>query len=128
MEKIGQIAALAVISAIAATVIRKQLPDLALVLALCGVAGILAMGVEMLSPIRQLMDTLAEKAELSPALVAPVVKTVGIGLLTRICAELCRDARESGLATAAEMAGTITALWTALPLFEAVLGTALELF
>lgn len=122
MEKIGQVAAAAVIAALASVVIKKQAPELALVLVLCGVTGIFLLTVGLFDPIRQLMDTLAEKAALSPAAVAPVIKTVGIGLMSRLAAELCRDAKESGLAAAVEMAGSVLALWVALPLFEAVLG------
>lgn len=121
MEKIGQVAAAAVIAALASAVIKKQAPELALALVLCGVTGIFLLTVGLFDPIRQLMDTLAEKAALSPAAVAPVIKTVGIGLMSRLAAELCRDAKESGLAAAVEMAGSVLALWVALPLFEAVL-------
>lgn len=121
MEKIGQVAAAAVIAALASAVIKKQAPELALVLVLCGVTGIFLLTVGLFDPIRQLMDTLAEKAALSPAAVAPVIKTVGIGLMSRLAAELCRDAKESGLAAAVEMAGSVLALWVALPLFETVL-------
>lgn len=127
MEKLGQIAAFAVVSALAATVLKKQVPDLALVLALCGVTGIFMLVMGFLTPIRQLMDTLADKASLAPAVVAPVIKTVGIGLLTKLSSALCRDAKESGIATAVEMAGGVMSLWVALPLFKAVLGSILEL-
>lgn len=127
MEKVGQIAALAAVSALAAAVLKKQSPDIALVITLCGMTAILTLAAGALTPVRQLMDTLAEKAELSPAVVAPVLKTVGIGLLSRLSAELCRDAKEGGLATAVELAGTIFALWVTLPLFETVLGTVLDL-
>lgn len=127
MEKLGQVAALAMVSVLAATVIKKQAPDVALVLTLCGMAAILALIMDFLTPIRQLMDTLTDKAGLSPAVVAPVIKTVGIGLLSRLTAELCRDAKENALAATVEMAGAAMALWVAVPLFEAVLSSILEL-
>lgn len=127
MDKLGQAAALAVVCALCTAVIKKQAPELALTLALAGVAGIFLLVGPFLRPIRALMDTLADKAELSPAVLASVVKVIGLGLLSRVSAGLCRDAGESGLAAAVETAGGILALWVTLPLFEAVLGIVLEL-
>ena len=43
--------------------------------------------------VRALMDELGEAAGLSPAVLAPVLKTVGIAILTHISAEVCRDAK-----------------------------------
>ncbi len=122
-----QVAALAVVSALAASVIKKQVPDLALALTLCGVTLVLAMGMRAFAPARQLMGELAERAGLSAAALAPVMKTVGIALLTRITAELCRDAKESGLASAVEITGSACAILVCLPLLESVLGLILEL-
>ena len=60
-------------------------------------------------------------AGLSPAVLAPVVKTSGIAILTRLAAELCRDAGESGIAAFVETAGAACALCAAVPLLETVL-------
>lgn len=127
METATQVAALAVIGAVCATVVKKQVPDLALVLSLCAAALVLTLGLTALGPIRTLMDTLAQRSGLSAAVLAPVLKTLGISILCRISSELCRDAGEGGLAVAVEVAGGISALLVCLPLFEAVLGLVLDL-
>lgn len=127
MGVMGQIAAAAVAGAVCAAVVKKQAPDIALVVTLCAVALILSAAASVLEPVRELMDTLGEQAGLSAAVLAPVVKTVGIALLTRVCAELCRDANESGIAAAVEIAGGGCALLVCLPLFHAVLELILEL-
>ena len=51
------------------------------------------------------------------------LKTVGIAILTHISAEVCRDAKESGIAAFVETAGAAVALCVALPLLRAVLDT-----
>lgn len=127
MELVTRVVALAVVCALCAAVIKKQTPDVALVLTLCGVTLILSLAMSAFAPIRELMDALAEQAGLSAAVLAPVVKTVGISLLTRVTSELCRDAQESGLASAVEFAGGACALLVCLPLFEAVLQLVLDL-
>lgn len=127
METVTQVAALAVISAICAAVVKKQLPDMALILTLGGVTLILLLALAAFRPIRELLDVLADRAGLSPAVLAPVIKTVGVALLTRVSAELCRDAKENGLASAVEIAGGACALLVCLPLFEAVVQMILDL-
>lgn len=127
MDTITQIVALGVVGAVCATVVKKQTPDMALVLTVCAAALVLALAVGVLRPVRALLDELAQRAGLSAAVLGPVLKTVGAALLTRVTAELCRDAGESGIASAVEIAGGACALVICLPLFEAVVQLILEL-
>ncbi len=127
METITQVVALGAIGAVCATVVKRQTPDMALVLTVCAVALVLCVGIEALRPVRTLLDALAQRAGLSAAVLGPVLKTVGAALLTRVTAELCRDAGESGIASAVEIAGGACALVICLPLFEAVVQLMLEL-
>lgn len=127
MEPVTQVVALGIVAALCAAVVKKQTPDMALVLTLCAVALILSCALGALGPVRALMDTLAQRAGLSAAVLSPVVKTVGVALLTRVAAELCRDGGEGGIAAAVEVAGAGCALVICLPLFEAVAQLILEL-
>lgn len=115
------------IGAVCAAVVKKQSPDMALVLTICAVTLILALSMAAFRPIRALMDVLAQRAGLSAAVLSPVIKTVGVALLTRVTAELCRDAKEGGIASAVEIAGGACALLICLPLFEAVVQLILDL-
>ena len=94
-----------------------------LVLSLAAGALVLTMALGAVESVRALMDELGEAAGLSPAVLAPVLKTVGIAILTHISAEVCRDAKESGIAAFVETAGAAVALCVALPLLRAVLDT-----
>lgn len=127
VETIGQITALALVAALCAVVVKKQAPDVGLVLALCGVAIILGLTAGLITPVRALLDELGERAGVSPAVLALILKTVGIAILTRTTSELCRDAQEGGLASAVEIAGGACALAVCLPLIEAVLQLVLDL-
>ncbi len=94
-----------------------------MVLSLAAGMALLALALGALEGVRDLMDTLTETAGLSPAVLAPVIKTVGIAILTRVTAEVCRDAGEGGIAAFTETAGAATALFVAAPLLRAVLET-----
>ena len=102
-------------------VVKKNVAELGMVLALCAGAIILSCSLGALEGVKELMDTLADTAGLSPAVLAPVVKTVGIAVLTRVSAELCRDAKEGGIAAFVETAGAAAALLVSLPLLKTVL-------
>ena len=127
MLDIGKVTAFAVIAALCAVTVRKQAQELAMVLILAAVTGILISCIGLFGAIRDLLDRLIEATGLSPAVAAPVIKTVGISVLTRFGSEVCKDAREGGLATAVEIAGTAAALCLAAPLLQMVLDLITEL-
>lgn len=127
MEGILKVAAIAVVGAICTVVVKKNVQELGVVLALAAGVIILSFSLGAIEGVRSLMDTLSDTAGLSPAVLAPVVKTVGIAIVTRISAEICRDSKESGIAAFVETAGSAMALFVALPLLQAVLATVTQL-
>ena len=101
-------------------VIKKNSPELGLVLALSIALLVVGLGMELISTILDFVEVLQDAAGLSPALLAPVVKTVGIGIITRIAADICKDAGQGAIASTVELAGTVAALYIALPLMQTV--------
>lgn len=127
MESVVKIAAVAVIAALCAVSVKKQVPELGLALGLVAGALILSFSFPALKSVTQLMKNLADAAGLSPAVLTPVIKTVGIAIITKLTAEVCRDAKEGGIAAFIETAGAAGALLVCLPLMEAVLSTVTQL-
>ena len=123
MESVVRLAAAAVAAALCAVVVKQHAREVGAVLALAAGALLLGAALGAIEEVRALADELGELIGLSPAVLAPVLKTVGIAILTRIAAELCRDAGEGGIAAAAETAGAAADVLTALPLLRAVLST-----
>ena len=127
MELVAQTAAVCVVAALLALVLKRSTPETALVLTMAAVA---AAGVALAQPLEELVRFLRETGQrsgMSQTLFYPLYKTVGIALVVRVGASLCRDAGESALAAAVEMAGAICALVVSLPLLEAVLSLLMEL-
>lgn len=123
MSDIIKVAAAAVAAAVCAVVVRKQAPELGLVLAACAGAVLLLYCSGALRAVVELMDKLMEAGGISPQAVGPVIKTAGIAIVTKLSADFCRDAKEGGLASAVELAGAALALVTVLPLMTAVVET-----
>ena len=120
MMEMGKIAAFAVTAALCGVVIRKQTPELSMLLILLGAALIFSQSIGAITQVKTMMEQLRRLAGLSPAVVTPVIKTVGVAILTRFAAEICKDAGEGGLAACVETAGAAVALLLAIPLLQTV--------
>ena len=120
MEAMAKLAAVGVTAVVLSAVLKKNTPELALLLALAAGLWMLALAAEGLGAAVALMEELADQAGLSEALLEPVVKTVALSILTKLTVEICRSAGEGGVAAFVETAGTALALMAALPLVRAV--------
>ena len=119
MEGAVKLAAVAVTAAVLSGVLRKNTPELALLLTLAAAAAVL---LALAEPVRELMTFLTELGErsgVSKELFVPLYKTVGIALVVKVGGELCRDAGEGAMAGLVEMAGAFAAILVSLPLFRA---------
>lgn len=121
MSQVLQLSAVAVIGALCAMNLRRQVPELAVVLAMVTGVLLLTAAFGAMEQVKDFFAQLTQLAGLAPEVLMPMVKTVGIAILTRLTAELCRDAGEGGIAAFAEVAGGVAALCVALPLAQAVL-------
>ncbi len=121
MENIVKISAIAISAVLCASVLKKQVPEIALVLSLLAGAIIMFVTLPALKSIRQLVELLSELADLSPAVLTPVIKTTGIAIITKVTVEICKDAKENGLSAFVEISGCAGALLVCLPLLEIVL-------
>ena len=121
------VAAAAVTAALCGAVVRRGAPEVAVVLSLAAGAWVLLLSCSALWETAAYARELAELAGLDATVVSPVLKTVGISLMTRLTAEICRGAGEGGVAAAVETAGTLLALAVALPLAREVVSALWEL-
>ncbi len=121
MELLIKAAALGVAGAVLAMLLRKNAPELALTLSIAVCLLAAGMAMEMFAQLRQIVELARERTGLSPAVVGPVLKCVGIGVVTRLAAELCRDAGQGAVSSAVELCGACCAMVTAIPLLRAML-------
>ena len=121
MDQIFPIAAVALIGSLSALFLKREVKELSLLLSIVTSVILLSLvtagALEILSLLRQL----AETAESSDALLAPMLKVLGIEVVTNLVANICRDAGEGGVASAVELTGAICALYTSIPVIQAVL-------
>lgn len=120
MGAMAKLAAVGVTAVVLSAVLRKNTPELALLLALAAGLWMLAQAAAGLGAAVAQMRELAGQAGVSEVLLEPVLKTVALSILTKLTAEICRSAGEGGVAAFVETAGAALALLAALPLVRAV--------
>lgn len=121
MRELIQVSVIGVVSVVLASLLKKNNKELAVLLtiAACVLVGIFV--VRLAEPVLEFLITLRNLAGIEKELMAPLLKTVGIGLLTQLCSSVCVDAGESAIGKLIELCGSILAIYTALPLLEAVI-------
>ena len=83
--------------------------------------AIAALALELLKPVLDFMRMVQERAGLSESVMAPVIKTMAIGLLAETGKNICEDAGEKTIGSALEFSAGIAALYVMLPLLQSVL-------
>lgn len=103
------------------TLLKKRDGELAVVLsvAACAVIGVIVF--ELAEPLITFLEKLRNLSGMDKELMEPVLKVLGIGLLTQVSASVCTDAGQSAIAKLIEVSGGLLSVYVALPLLEAVL-------
>ena len=127
MNVLFKAAVTGVAGSLIALLLKRSAPELGFSLsaAITVLAAVLA--AEIISGLSELTELLRDQTGLSPAVVSPVMKCVGIGIVTRLSSDLCRDAGQSAASSAVELCGAACAMVTALPLIRSLLQLVTEL-
>lgn len=121
MEQMLRIAAAAVCTLLVCLLLRKTNPELAALLSMAAVAVILMAAISMSEGLREMKALLQERFGLNETMLLPVFKCVAAAIVTRLTADLCKDASQTAAASAVELAGTLCALGLVLPLVMTML-------
>lgn len=126
--EIGRIIALGLVGTTFAVLLKKESPQLALLLA--SVTGILIFFAVCgyLEGLLCVLRETAEKAGVGSGYFAVVLKVIGIAYLTQFGAQLCTDAGETAIGSKIELAGKILMLAAAMPVLTALLDMVMNLF
>lgn len=116
-----KIAAVAMAGTVFGLVIKKNSPEMALMLSISLAMVALYLAFDTIKGVTDFITSLAEAAQISPAVLTIVFKTIGISIITKLSADVCRDAGQSSVASGVELAGAFSALYISLPLFKTVM-------
>lgn len=121
MDIMLKCAAIALMSTVMCLLIKRTNPEMSMLLSAGAIVVILTAAMGFARSITELAAMVKTMSDDSDVMIVPVLKCVGIGAVTKISAELCRDASQSSAAAAVDMAGTLCAIGVSMPLIVSML-------
>ena len=120
-QNLLQIIVLGILAVVFATVLKKYAPDLSILLSMGATVVIGILFLRLFQPVLAFLEELRELTGLEPALLEPVLKCLGISLLSQICINVCTDAGQNAIGKMIQISACILCLYISLPLFRGVL-------
>ena len=118
--EIWQIVGLALIVTVICVVLKQIRPEIALQLSILAGASIFIVILSKIKVVVDLLQTLADQANISSYYLLIVLKIVGVAYLAEFGAQICRDAGEGALATKIELAAKVGVIVLAIPIIVAI--------
>ncbi|AET66700.1 stage III sporulation protein AD [Desulfosporosinus orientis DSM 765] len=118
--EIWQIVGLALIVTVFAVVLKQIRPEVALQLSILAGTSIFILILSKIKVIVDLLQTLADQANISSYYLLIILKIVGVAYLAEFGAQICRDAGEGALASKIELAAKVGVIILAIPIIVAI--------
>lgn len=125
--EIFQLIGIALITAVAALVLKGTKPELALAVTIAGSVILLLFAFEILRGSLSLFSDIANATGISSSLVKIILKMIGIGYLVEFASGILCDFGQNGLADKLTFCGKILVLVLSVPIIENVLRLILKL-
>ncbi|HVJ48909.1 stage III sporulation protein AD [Desulfitobacterium sp.] len=126
--EIWQVVGLALIVAIFSTVLKEMnRNEFALQLTILAGTIIFVLVLDKIKIIVDLLQSLADQANISSYYLFIVLKIVGVAYLAEFGADICRDAEQKALASKIELAAKIGVIVLAIPIIVAILESIKQL-
>ena len=124
---IFQLIGIALITAVAALILKGTKPELAFAVSIAGSIILLLFVLETFQGTVSIFSTIAQKTGIESSLVKIILKMVGIGYLVEFSAGILSDFGEKALADKLVFCGKIVILVLAVPIIESVLNLIIRL-
>lgn len=118
--KIVSIAGICITASIMCKLFSDNGKEYALYIKLAAAAAVMSMIIIFVSPIAETIRNIYTKAGADEEYLTVLFKALGICYITQFACDICKDSGENALAAQAELAGKISLMLIALPLFESL--------
>lgn len=125
--EIAQVIGLAIIVTVIGMVIKQIKPEMALQLSILAGVAIFLLIMDKIRLIVDLLQKLADQANISSYYLFIVLKIVGVAYLAEFGCQICKDAGENALATKVEIAAKIFVIILAIPIIVAIMESMMKL-
>ena len=118
--KIVSIAGICITASIMCKLFSESGKEYALYIKLAAAAAVMSMIIIFVPPIAETIRSIYSRAGADEEYLTVLFKALGICYITQFACDICKDSGENALATQAELAGKISLMVIALPLFESL--------
>ena len=118
--KIVSVAGICIVSAVMCKLFANDNKEYGLFIKIAASSVIMSMIIIFVSPVTETIHNIYNKAGADEEYLTILFKALGICYVTQFACDVCRDSGENALATQAELAGKVSLLIIALPLFNSL--------
>lgn len=118
--KIVSIAGICITASVMCKLFSESGKEYALYIKLAAAAAVMSMVIIFVSPIAETIRNIYSRAGADEEYLTVLFKALGICYITQFACDICKDSGENALAAQAELAGKISLMVIALPLFESL--------
>ncbi len=119
--EIVQIAAIGIVAAVLAILIKAERPDMAMLISITAGILIFLLVINKLSTIIELLINYSKKMDIDQAYITTLLKIVGIAYIAEFGSEICKDAEETSIASKIELAGKVLIIVLSVPIVTSLL-------
>lgn len=126
--EILQIVGLSILAAVIIVLVKQaNLPTVAITLSILVGATIFLMMLTKIGAIIDILQQLADRANVNQFYLATILKIIGIAYIAEFGSQMCRDSGETAIASKIEFAAKILIMILAIPIFAAILESIIRL-
>lgn len=120
MINIVSVAGICIIATVLCKLFSSAGSEYSLYVKIAAAAAVMSALILFISPIAETVRSIYERAGAEEEYLTILFKALGICYITQFACDICRDSGESALASQAELAGKLSLLILALPLFDSL--------
>lgn len=124
---ITSIVGIILIIAVLSLMIKRYLPEYSMLINIASGIIVLSLILTQFLPIINQINQLLDSSKIPSEYRIILFKCIGICLIAQFASDACRDAGENSLASKVELAGKVSIVTIALPLFDKIIQTAIKL-
>ena len=121
MEIFLKCSSIAIFSSLLCVLLRKQSPEFSLLISITVSVLIIGACASLMDELKKFVDSTLDMLGASSTYVMPIIKCVGFGLISKLSANICREASQASVASALEYIGTVCALVVCTPIISTML-------
>lgn len=123
-----QIVGLGILASLIIVLVKQaNLPIVAIMLSILVGATIFLMMLTKIGAIIDILQQLADRANVNQFYLATILKIIGIAYIAEFGSQMCRDSGETAIASKIEFAAKILIMILAIPIFAAILESIIRL-